>query len=63
MTSFSFPQKPNVYNMLYGAGCKTNTQPIPVKVTEVGHKYLTETTTNCGIGFSNKFVKPDGANW
>ena len=64
LSGFSFSKEPAVTNFLgEHIGMLANDQPIPIKVTEEGYTYLTETTTDCGIGTSAKFVKPDGTNW
>ena len=63
LKSFSFSEMPSVRSMLVYVGESSDNKPIPIKVTEAGHEYLTETTTDCGIGTTAKFVKPDGTDW
>jgi len=67
LSNFSFQQKPKVTSMLQSTGSQigygSSSTPIPIKVSEEGYKYLTETTTDCGIGKYAKFVKPDGTDW
>lgn len=61
LTTFSFIKSPVVTGMF--ATASPNTALVPVVVTEEAYKYLTETTTDCGIGTTAKFVKPDGTDW
>lgn len=63
LSNFSFENNPIVRAMLRNVGYNAKNQPIPIKVNEDGHTYLTETTTECGIESYAKFVKPDGTDW
>ena len=57
LTNFSFAKEPTVEYMLSGVG-EAISKVVPIKVTEDGRKYLTETTPDCGIGTSADFVIP-----
>ena len=61
LTSFSFTKKPKVSYMLADIG--QFEMPSSIIVTKDGYNYLTQTTNDCNINVTAKFVKPDGSDW
>lgn len=63
LSCFSFNANPTVSAMFYGIADDITEKPIPICVDESGYIYFTQTTTDCCIYNSAKFVKSDGTDW